>query len=264
MVISVTNTVNIESRAGEELTVDGEASSLRLIREGDVGALRYRLVLPFYLDAGGRLDSTISHWHRLFGLPQGLRPAIPRDQFNYAYVRAGGAAIHLDHGASGLADIDLELGSKPLVAGAWDWTLWGGLEAPTGNEQALMGNGAWDGAIWFAGGRRGESWAFALNAGLLRPFGDRLFAGDAERLSYFGRAAATRRLTDRWSVRAQLEGGGSRLDRSQLRFLGPSLQFALGLLRQGPRGSTVEFGFVEDAAADTAPDVSFFLSWRQR
>jgi hypothetical protein len=46
---------------------------------------------------------------------------------------------------------------------------------------------------------------------------------------------------------------------TDLRFLGPSAQFTVGAVRQLAHRWRIQMGFAEDAAVNTAPDITFFL-----
>ena len=77
--------------------------------------------------------------------------------------------------------------------------------------------------------------------------------------SAFMRVAATRDLGAVWSLRAQLDGQTRRVAGTELRFLGPSAQFTVGVARQLAHHWRLQMGFAEDAAVNTAPDITFFL-----
>jgi hypothetical protein len=138
------------------------------------------------------------------------------------------------------------------------------LEAPTGSAAKLTGDGAWDGALWAHGALRWPQWQLAAELGLAQPFGDEIFAGAAHRTSLFARFAATRALSSAWSLRAQLDGQTGRVEDSDIRFLGPSLQLSVGAIRRVGDRWRIEFGFAEDAAVNTAPDITFFLGIRRQ
>jgi hypothetical protein len=67
-----------------------------------------------------------------------------------------------------------------------------------------------------------------------------------------------------WSLRAQLDGQTGRVEDSNIRFLGPSLQLSVGALCRVGAHWRLEFGFAEDAAVNTAPDITFFLGIRRQ
>jgi Protein of unknown function (DUF3187) len=240
---ALANTINVESRGAEQLFVDGEASMLRLSVDVPLAqALRVRVNLPLIRDSGGSLDSLIDRWHGWFGLPRGQRPNFPRYQLNYSYQGLTGVQMNRPH--SGVGDAAAELGWYAVEDATRTLALWGGVEAPTGSAREFTGNG----------------WRLGAEVGMLQPFGDAQFGGLARRTSVFGRAAANFEFTPAWAVTVQLEGQSARLKQTQLRFLGPSLLFSTGLQRRFGRQWTAQLGFAEDAAVNTAPDVTFFLN----
>jgi hypothetical protein len=261
--LSISNTLNVDNHAHENLLVDGESHTLRLSYEDSLrGAWRFRFTVPIINDSGGFLDSAIDHWHRWFGFNPGNRPFYPQNQLLYSY--SGKDGVDLNRPQTGIGDVSGELGWYPLDDAHRTFSLWGGLEAPTGSAAKLTGDGAWDGAVWAHGALRWPQWQLAAELGAAQPFGDEIFGGAAHRTSLFARFAATRALGSKWSLRAQLDGQTGRLEDSDVRFLGPSLQLALGAIRRLGEAWRIEFGFAEDAAVNTAPDITFFLGIRRQ
>jgi hypothetical protein len=256
--LSVSNTINVEARDAESLFVDGESSTLRLNVDGPLATdWRYRVTVPFIHDGGGILDTTIDSYHQLFGLPRGPRPSYPKNQLRYFYTGVGHVA--LDRPQSSIGDIAAEVGWYGMDTPGRSLSLWGGVEAPTGSAGKLTGDGAWDGAVWAHVAARSARWQFAGEAGVAEAFGDAVFAGAARRATAFARAAATRMLDAAWSLRVQLDGESRRVTGSELRFLGPSLQMTAGAVYRWLGRWRAEFGFSEDIAVNTAPDITFFI-----
>ena len=182
------------------------------------------------------------------------------DKLNYSY--AGLGRLDVQHAQTNIGDLAAEVGWYAADDAHRSVSLWGGLEAPTGSVAGLTSDGAWDAALWAHGAWRWAHWQLAGELGVTQPFGDELFAGSAHRTAAFGRAALTRSLGSAWSLRAQLDGQTGHVDDSDSRFLGRSLQFSLGLVRRLKGRWHLDFGFVEDAAVNTAPDITFFLGIR--
>ena len=261
--LAISNTLNVESRPQESLLVDGESDVLTLTYEDSVGqSWRYRFTAPLIHDSGGFLDSAISSWHRLFGFPQGFRPFYPKNEIVYAY--SGHGNVDITQSQSGIGDISGEMGWYPIDDAHRTVSFWGGLEAPTGSASKLMGDGAWDGAVWAHGALRWPKWQLGAELGVAQPFGDEIFAGAAHKTAVFARFAATRALGSLWSLRAQLDGQSGRVEDSNIRFLGPSLELTVGAVRRLGKNWRLEFGFAEDAAVNTAPDITFFLGIRRQ
>jgi Protein of unknown function (DUF3187) len=261
--LSLTNTLNVENRPQESVLVDGESDVLRLSYENSLWqSWRYRFTAPIIHDSGGFLDSAIDRWHRWFGFNPGNRPFYPKDEIVYAY--SGRVNVDITQSETGIGDVSGELGWYPIDDAHRTVSFWAGLEAPTGSVSKLTGDGAWDGAVWAHGALRWPKWQLAAELGLAQPFGDEIFAGNAHKTSVFARLAATRALGSLWSLRAQLDGQSGRVEDSDIRLLGPSLELTLGAVRRLGERWRLEFGFAEDAAVNTAPDISFFLGIRRQ
>ena len=261
--LTITNTLNVENRPEESLLVDGESDALRLTYDDALfQSWRYRFTVPVIHDSGGFLDSVISDWHRFFGLPQGERPFYPKNQLVYFY--SGRGHVDITQSQTSLGDISGEMGWFAADDSHRTLSFWGGLQAPTGSVDKLTGDGAWDGAAWAHGALRWPHWQLAAELGVAQPFGDEIFAGAAHKTSVFARFAATRDLGPQWSLRAQLDGQSGRVQDSEIRLLGPSLELTVGAVRRLGRRWRLEFGFTEDAAVNTAPDIAFFFGLRRQ
>jgi hypothetical protein len=261
--LSLTNTLNVENRPHENVLVDGESDVLRLTYENSLfQSWRYRFTVPIIHDSGGFLDSTIADWHRWFGFNPGNRPFYPKNEIVYSY--SGRGNVDVTQSQTGVGGISGELGWYPIDDAHRTVSFWGGLEAPTGSVSKLTGDGAWDGAVWAHGALRWPKWQLAAELGLAQPFGDEIFAGNAHKTSVFARLAATRALGALWSLRAQLDGQSGRVQDSDIRLLGPSLELTIGAVRRLGERWRLEFGFAEDAAVNTAPDITFFLGIRRQ
>lgn len=261
--LSLTNTINVENRPQESVFIDGESDVIRLTYENTLWqSWRYRFTAPIIHDSGGFLDSVVAGWHRLFGLPQGQRPFYPKGEIVYAY--SGRGNVDITQSQTGIGDISGDIGWYAVDDAHRTVSFWGGLAAPTGSASKLTGDGAWDGAVWAHGALRWPKWQLAAELGLAQPFGDEIFAGYAHKTSVFARFAATRALGSQWSVRAQLDGQSGRVEDSDIRLLGPSLELSIGAVRRLGGHWRLEFGFAEDAAVNTAPDITFFFGIRRQ
>ena len=257
----LSNTLNVESNAHESLHVDGESDALDLTYEHSLVAhWHYRFSVPLIHDSGGILDSAIDTWHQAFGFSRGERPFFPKGQIQYFY--SGYGTIDLTHSQTSMGDAAADMGWYAMDDAYQTVSIWGGLKAPTGSVRDLTSDGAWDGAMWAHAAWRWPKWQLATELGVAQPFGDELFAGQAHRSSGFARLAATRVLGSTWSLRAQLDAQSGHLAGSDIRFLGPSLQLAVGAACRLTGRWHMEMGFVEDAAVNTAPDITFFLGIR--
>jgi Protein of unknown function (DUF3187) len=254
----VSNTLNVEHTSRESLFVDGESDVLDLTYENALtGQWRYRLSVPIVHDSGGILDSVVDGWHELFGFDRGNRPFYPKRQIDYFY--SGRGKIDLNHPQTSFGDLAADAGWYAADDARRTVSFWAGMKAPTGRAAALTSDGAWDGALWAHAALRLPKWQFAAELGAAQPFGDEIFAGTAHRTSGFARFAVTRAAGPAWSLRAQLDGQTGHVAGSDMRFLGPSLQLTLGAVRRLRGRWRMQMGFTEDAAVNTAPDITFFL-----
>jgi len=261
--LSLTNTLNVESRPHESVFVDGESDVLRLTYENTLWqSWRYRFTVPIIHDSGGFLDSAIDRWHRWFGLNPGNRPFYPKNEIVYSY--SGPGHVDITQSQTGVGDMSGDIGWYAIDDAHRTVSFWGGLAAPTGSVSKLTGDGAWDGAVWAHGALRWPKWQLAAELGLAQPFGDEIFAGHAHKTSVFARFAATRTIGSLWSLRAQLDGQSGRVADSDIRLLGPSLDLTIGAVRRLGDRWRLEFGFAEDAAVNTGPDITFFLGIRRQ
>jgi hypothetical protein len=255
---SIMNTLESERRSTQQLLVDGESDTLRLSYEDSITHdWHYRVTVPVIRDSGGFLDSSIESWHRFFGFNPGSRPYYPKNQLVYFY--SGKNRIDMQDSGTSIGDVSAETGWYAADSAESTISFWGGLKAPTGSKLRLTSDGAWDAALWAHAARRWPAWRLAVELGLAQPMGDEVFAGSAHVTSAFMRVAVTRDLGSVWSLRAQLDGQTRRVAGTELRFLGPSAQLTVGVVRQLAHRWRLQMGFAEDAAVNTVPDITFFL-----
>ena len=265
--LTAENTTNVENRGSEHLFVDGEATTLRLAYDAPLASgWRYRVSLPITHDGGGVLDRAIERWHAWFGLPRGQRPYHPRNELDYLYFgnpSNPARVIQIDQPHTGIGDASAEIGWSALEDHARSVSVWGGIEAPTGSAEHLTGNGAWDASVWAHAEQRLARWHFGAEAGVVQALGDAVFGGAGRRTSAFARGAATWIAGPTWSWRLQVEGQTARVKDTELRFLGPSVLLSVGADVALNRRWRLALGLSEDAAVNTAPDVTFFVGLRR-
>lgn len=254
-------------RAGQaRVLFDGETYRTTLSLQGRYRRLAWRLALPWVAHNGGILDGAIDPWHETFDMPEGGRPAAPRDRILFRVVDpTGKEVLRLDRAVSGPGDVAGSLGyaltgeSAPVGL-----ELGMRLEAPTGNRRDLLGSGGWDGTLWLSARHEG-----ALPPGryALSVSGGGVFSGESpvpglshrHRVGY-GRLFAGWAPGDRLRLGAQLDMHGGFYNSS----LGPLGRTAAELRVHGGvhLGSRtwLRAGFSEDVAVGTAPDVTFHFA----
>ena len=82
------STALVQTEGTETMLVDAETRELRMtIGKSLSPRLMLQLEVPYRYLGAGTLDSFIDGWHDVFGLPEGARPILERNQFRIAYAR---------------------------------------------------------------------------------------------------------------------------------------------------------------------------------
>jgi hypothetical protein len=253
----VTNTSQRETNGDEKLTIDVENYRYEL-------GLRYRkdnwlgqVNVPYMANRGGELDGAIENWHDLFGLPNGDRNDLPRNQLDVAYSRDGVLEYSQDKSSSGLADISLALGYQ-LSA---ETRYFVGIELPTGSASNYSGNEAIDFATWVTSEKLidAELSIYGL-FGVSFPGDDGNLQGLLVDKIWVAQLGTQYRFTDGLAGTVQLDWHSQIIDDSDLTALGDSLQIQLGLgFLELIDNHRLDLFFSEDIKVESAPDISFGL-----
>ncbi len=259
----------------QALVLDGESTRVNL-------ALSYRhsactafgVSVPFVAHHPGSFDQFIENWHDAFGLPNGRRDLSPQDRLRFDF-RSGSNRLQLDSSSARIGDMQLQVAVSLscLTNSLPRWfssqaSIRVGAKLPTGSLQQLTGSESLDGFLEITPP------VFQLPRNLqLRNSLGLLLTGDVESFEqlrshvFFGTAALT--WQPEWlqsrglSVTTQLDFHSPVFD-SGLRELGANA-VQLGWAAQWRIAATRElvFGFLEDAAIDTAPDFVIHVGLRQ-
>ncbi|MGE3165693.1 MAG: DUF3187 family protein [Planctomycetota bacterium] len=231
--------------------------------------------VPVLHAGGGALDSWIESYHRLLGSPNSQRSDHPRNRFRVdaSRAQAGGGfatAYRLDSGGVRLGDIPLIVTwflFESTRARALSVGIRGGLELPTGQESAGLGNGGVDSSLGCVAGFECGPWAafaWADHTWLHRARRAEL-AGLSYPGLYSAGVGAELGFAGGWSLVAQLQWEQSvlrRLDQENAR-RGHLLAWFGARARLSERLSA-EFAVGEDLSPSTAPDITVTsgLAWR--
>ncbi len=254
----------MQSSADENLVVDAETRELRLTFERPISRHWVaRLELPYRYTGAGNLDSFIDGWHDLFGLPQGARPLMPRDQLHIAYDREGNAILDLQSSVEGIGDATLAAGYRWMANDRGALTLWFDVKVPTGDADKLTGSGATDVSLALAGQHRlAERWsAFGQLSATwlgdaqmpLAPQHDSVFAG------FVGVGYNAWRGLD---LKIQFDAHSAAYE-AALDYLGPAGILTLGGSYRFASGWQFDFGVSEDVLGGASPDVVFVFGLRR-
>ncbi len=158
---------SLQEQGNEELLVDAETREARVTLQGAItDRIAWQLQVPYRYTGGGNLDGFIDSWHDFFGLAEGARPLLPRDQTNIVYARSGVRDPDIRSSASGLADIQAALGYSVHASADSAMMAWLSVKLPTGDEDKLTGNGATDVSLLVSGQHRlSDRWSAFGQAG---------------------------------------------------------------------------------------------------
>lgn len=258
------STALMQSQDDEALLVDAETREARVTLQGplmDTG-FAWLLQLPYRYTGGGNLDSFIDSWHDTFGLSDGARSALSRDQIGIVYTRAGTREVDINSSVSGLGDIQAALGyTLPTEAAAL--MAWLTIELPTGDADKLTGSGGTDVSFLLAGQRRlSDRWSLFGQAAVTY-LGDGDLLPDQQRsVVWSGMAGTSVRAWRGLSLKAQIDAHTAAYD-SDLDFFSEAVVLTVGGDYRFNSGWQLELGVSEDIAVEHSPDVVFILSVKQ-
>ena len=245
----------------EALLVDLESHELRLVLEhGFAPRYSLRLQVPYRSLGKGVLDGFIDGWHQALGLPDGARRFLERDQYQVGYLRSGRTLLNLYEPAQGFGDIAIEMGYQTWKNPSSAASLWLTLEAPTGDEKTLLGNGEWDAGIQIAGhnsvgARSSLYWqagaTYLGKGGYLAAWQKQWAASVAATFEYM--------VVPRFNFKVQVDAH-SAIYASNLDFLGEAVILTIGGDYRFASGLNFALGIGEDIAVGSSPDVNFYFA----
>ncbi len=259
---------SIAEETGDELIIqDGETTRFELgYRRGFSGGWELGLELPYLMHESGGLDSVIEDWHDFFGLPNGARDELPRDNLLYRFERPGAATFNFDRNVNGIGDLRLYGGYRLKDEPGYRSAVRFSVKLPTGEAEDLLGSGGVDVSAGLAGdwSGLGESgkWSAFYRLNLI-------YLGEPEYLSdiyneFIGQASGgvSWQVAERvgLSVQAQVR---SALYDAEVEPLGEtSVMLTFGGDIRLSESTSLVLAVGEDIKVDSAPDVSFQLALR--
>lgn len=244
--------------ADEALLVDVESREIRLLvahAVTDVHAVR--LQLPYRQLTTGVLDGFIDGWHRTLGLPEGARKFLERDQFQIGYLRGGQTVLNRRQPLQGFGDLTIEAGRQVWKSARSSGTLWLSVEAPTGNEGKLLGNGAWDAGARLSGrnslGKRSTAY---WQAGVTRTGRGGALAEWQNDWVVSGSGTYEFAVTSALHLKGQVDAHSAPY-KSGVNFLGSATILTVGGHYRFASGMQLDMGISEDIDVGASPDVNF-------
>ena len=262
---AIANHFALDSDRDEFLNLDGETVRLALdLRYGLWDNWEVQLEVPWLDHSGGELDRLIDDWHDLWGMPDGGRDSVERDLLDYHYVTPDFGVRLLDD-SSGLGDISLVINHALYRRDNAVVSLGLGYKFGTGDEDDFLGSGADDVylALRFSGEHLSDlplTWHGQV--GYLRAGESDLWEDVQDQNLWFAGLAVDWKLTDRWSLLAQLDGHAGPLDSDLKQVGGEAYLATVGARWRFADSWSLEANIVEDIRVETAPDITFQASLR--
>ncbi|MEQ1440631.1 DUF3187 family protein [Fontimonas sp. SYSU GA230001] len=258
-VLDWTSEFVLQQAAGETVRLDGETLRLGLQRSWRRDDLVLGVELPVLVSGGGVLDAGIENWHDWFGLPNGGREQVPRNEYRYTYTRNGETMLDIDAGGVALGDIRLD-GTVCGLAGGCARAM---VQLPTGDPDRLFGGGlgasGWYERAYALGSD--ARWTGVFGAGLAALRADGPLEDMQQTLVPFGWLSLGYALTDALAAGVQFYWHAPLYDGSGLAALAdPGGQLVFGFAYRSAGGTQWHVGFQEDPIIDASPDFVIHLS----
>lgn len=263
----IANHYRVSMRGADRLILDGETDRMTLaFSHGFSGGWSFGAELPYYRVSGGLLDNTIDAWHAAFGLPDGGRDLRPEDQLLFRIGRGGTDFFVLDHGRSGIGDVQVK--AAKAIGDERRFVVEVAAKLATGDATMLSGSGSADVAITLlrtqSVSTRKRPAGYYWGVGMVlagKPDG---IAFEANRWVYTGILGGSWRPWPKFGLKAQLDFHGAFFDTPLEEFGAAASLFTFGAWHPIGRRGMLDFAFVEDLRVSTAPDFGLQVAakWR--
>ena len=264
---NIANNFTTNKSGAESIAIDGETWRTSITATyGLTDRFEIGIEVPFIRHTGGSLDGAIEGWHDLFGLPNGGRDKVARDQLVYAWISESVTQADFRSSASGVGDTTLHLGYRLGNSAKRNWSLRAGVKLPTGDPDKLTGSDSTD---FFASLHMTQADLFGRSSLVFHGSLGAISIGDGnvgesqlEDWVAFGSASVVWQPWQRVSLKTQVDFN-SPLYNSRLRELGDaSVQLGLGGTIRLTDRTLLDIALIEDIVTDTSPDVVFHLGLR--
>jgi hypothetical protein len=258
------NAAVVKSSGPEDFTLDAEVLEVRLRLERAIGTQFAALVeVPWRSLSGGSLDGFIENWHDLWGLPDGHRRQLPRDQLLIEYRQNDDVLLHIDGSSSGIADLPIALGYQIGASDKGALAGWLTVKVPVGDANDLSGSGATDVALSLAGQTRlADRWQL---------FGqvDAVWLGQGDILPQLQESFAWSTLAgvswNAWrglDLTVQFAANSKVYDVNTTGLSGDAVVLSYGGTYRTASGWRFDLGMSEDIEVDASPDATFLVAVR--
>ena len=255
------------SRDSEVLHLDGETLRLALeLRYGFAPLWDLQLELPWLDHSGGELDSAIDGWHDFWGMPDGGRDAVDRNQLQYRYLSAA-QGFGLDESASGLGDISLALNRELWRSEQASISAQLGVKFGTGAQEKFLGSGGDDGYLALrASGENlaGVPLSWHTQLGYLRAGSSDVLGDRQQRTLWFAGASLDWAIAQPVSLLLQLDAHAAPMTSAISALGNDAFMLALGVRWRFVDQWSLDVSLIEDISVATTADITFQASLRYR
>ena len=239
---------------------DGETALLTYgIRRPWGERFEYGLSVPYLIHHGGFLDAVIDNFHDAFGFDGNGRDLTGRGHIDYFIQDEGEIFADFQHQRRDWGDIRLSGGYQLVRNDARSLAARIELKLPTGDVDDLTGSEGTDVAIWADYSDRsllsrlGLDLTTTLGVVLL---GEGELAPDKqEDYAVFAHLGLSYRLSDRWSLKTQLDAHSELMDSHVDQLGGQALMGTIGARWHVTPTLWTDFAIVEDVYSDSTSDV---------
>ncbi|MFO1394050.1 MAG: DUF3187 family protein [Steroidobacteraceae bacterium] len=259
--VNWSNTATIEGSGSYDATVDAETVDVRLRLEHSFGE-RWAVMaeIPWRSIGGGSLDGSIEGWHDFWGMPNGDRDQLPKDQYLIEVQKDGQSLLYLDRTGSGIADIPIRGGYQLVADEKNALAAWLTVDLPTGDPDYLLGSGATDVAVSIAGqSQLAEHWQVFGQFDLAWLGSGDVMPGYQQDLVVAGLAGVSWNAWRALDLTVQLYANSKVFDVPVNGVSGDAVVLGFGGTWRTGGGWRFDFGMNEDVDVGASPDATFYL-----
>ncbi|MEN7342786.1 MAG: DUF3187 family protein [Pseudomonadota bacterium] len=256
-----------ENRGADRMLFDGETSRFKMRGGYNLNEQwRIQAAIHYQWINKGIADPFIDTWHKVFGLPEGIRDIRPRDVLDFNWFEDGVSVIDVTTRQNGFGDMNVSahyLGKVNDDGSSWQFNV--AAKLPTGSLDSLTGSDAIDvgvGVHWQSTADTRWRWSVGANAVLL---GDIDLPLDVTRsVVVSGQVGAVYSLSPNLELGARLQGHSGVYSSDLNNIGGETLQLITGGEWWFTPAWALRITVTEDISVDRSPDVTFRLGFATR
>jgi hypothetical protein len=259
------STAMTQTSVRDALLVDAETKDWQLAFTQPLGErFALRLDVAHRTTNGGSLDSFIDDFHRLFGLPDGARDGLPKNDLSIRHRRGNALALDRQRTSSGFTDVSLAAAYRFVASPRSAVSAWVSVAAPIGSTEDFTADGSVDVSAALAAERTfGDNWsAFGQISGT-HVGSDSVLSQPQERWVWATMAGLGFRLTSHVELKLQVDVHSAPFADTSLDYLGEAAILTVGGDIRWGSGWRLDIGISEDVIVEASPDVVFVFALRK-